>query len=74
MESVLPRLKDNAIIVMDNTPYHFVKLDKAPICATKKADIIKWLQYKGEVIDKLVGLTHDNRSQNQTFALCRHML
>jgi len=43
MESVLPRLKDNVIIVMDNAPYHSVKIDKAPTSATKKADIIKWL-------------------------------
>lgn len=52
LESVLPRLKDNAVIVMDNAPYHSVKIDKAPTSGTKKADIIKWLQDKGEVIDK----------------------
>lgn len=52
IESVLPRFKDNAVIVMDNAPYHSVKLDKAPTSATRKADIIKWLQDKGEVIDK----------------------
>ncbi|CAI6374522.1 unnamed protein product [Macrosiphum euphorbiae] len=48
-EGVLPRLKDNAVIVMDNAPYHSVKLEKIPTTAWKKADIIGWLQSKGEV-------------------------
>ncbi|XP_050420426.1 uncharacterized protein LOC126833253 [Adelges cooleyi] len=52
LESVLPRLKDNAVLVMDSAQHHSVKLDKAPTSTTKKADIIKWLQEKGEIIDK----------------------
>jgi len=51
MENILPRLRDNSVIVMDNAPYHSVKLDKAPTLATKKADIIRWLEDKGQVID-----------------------
>lgn len=51
LEGVLPRLKDNAVIVMDNAPYHSVKLDKCPIINWRKADIIQWLESKGEVID-----------------------
>ncbi|CAH1992238.1 unnamed protein product [Acanthoscelides obtectus] len=35
----LPTLDDNAIIVMDNAPYHSRKLEKIPTMATKKADI-----------------------------------
>lgn len=41
MENILLRLKDNCVIVMDNAPYHSVKLDKAPTVSTKKADIIE---------------------------------
>lgn len=52
MESILPRLKENCVIVMDNASYHSVKLDKAPTSSTKKADIIKWLEDKGEIIDR----------------------
>ncbi|XP_008178574.1 uncharacterized protein LOC103307901 [Acyrthosiphon pisum] len=48
---VLPKLKDNAVIVMDNAPYHSVKLEKCPTTNWKKANIIEWLQSKGEVID-----------------------
>lgn len=52
MESVLPRLKENCVIIMDNASYHSVKVDKVPNKTTKKADIIKLLEEKGEVIDR----------------------
>jgi len=52
MENILPRLKDNCVIVMDNASHHSVKLDKAPTSSTKKADIIQWLEDKGEVVDR----------------------
>jgi len=37
---------------MDNASYHSVKLDKALTSNTKKTDIIKWLEDKGEVVDR----------------------
>lgn len=52
MINVLPRLKENSVIVMDNAPYHSVKKEKIPNTATRKPDIIKWLQEKGQVIDR----------------------
>lgn len=52
MQNILPRLKDNCVIIMDNASYHSVKLDKAPTSSTKKADIIQWLEDKGEVVDR----------------------
>ncbi|KAL4085006.1 hypothetical protein QTP88_027855 [Uroleucon formosanum] len=51
LESVLPRLKDNAVIVIDNAPYHSVKRDKYPNTNSKKADIISWLESKGHIVD-----------------------
>ncbi|CAH1957897.1 unnamed protein product [Acanthoscelides obtectus] len=42
-KKILPTLDDNAIIVMDNAPYHSRKLEKIPTMATKKADIQQWL-------------------------------
>lgn len=36
---------------MDNTPYHSMKLVKAPTSSTKKADIIQWLENKGKAVD-----------------------
>lgn len=35
MNSVLPRLKPNSVIVMDNASYHSVKIDKAPTSGTR---------------------------------------
>jgi len=52
MKNVLPLLKENCVIVMDNASYHSVKIDKAPTSATRKTDIIKWLEDKGEIIDR----------------------
>lgn len=50
--SILPLLKDNAVIVMDNAPYHSVKKDPCPVMSWKKQNIIDWLEVKGEIIDR----------------------
>lgn len=52
MTNVIPRLKQNCVIIMDNAPYHSAKKEKIPSTTTKKADIIKWLQEKGEIINR----------------------
>lgn len=52
MEGILPRLLPNSVIVMDNASYHSVKVDKVPTSNTRKADIIQWLESKGEVVDR----------------------
>ncbi|KAE9521967.1 hypothetical protein AGLY_017640 [Aphis glycines] len=49
---ILPRLKENSIIVMDNASYHSVKKDPVPTVAWKKEDIINWLKSKDIVFDK----------------------
>ncbi|KMQ83557.1 hypothetical protein RF55_19684 [Lasius niger] len=36
-ENILPSLEDNAVIVMDNAPYHSVKLEKVPNASWKKS-------------------------------------
>lgn len=45
-ESIIPRLEPNSIIVMDNTPYHSVRLEKIPPSAWKKEDMLSWLESK----------------------------
>lgn len=52
MKRVLPLLKDNCVIVMDNAPYHSVKTELCPALNWKKTDIEKWLDEKGEIYDK----------------------
>ncbi|CAI6364423.1 unnamed protein product [Macrosiphum euphorbiae] len=51
-EAILPRLEPNAIIVMDNAPYHSVKLEKYPSTRWNKAQLSEWLQSKGVVLDR----------------------
>lgn len=41
MVNVLPLLKDNCVIVMDNAPYHSMKKEKIPNTSTRKADILQ---------------------------------
>ncbi|CAI6358386.1 unnamed protein product [Macrosiphum euphorbiae] len=43
---ILPLLKANAIIVMDNASYHSVKKFKIPNMSWKKQEIIDWLENK----------------------------
>ncbi|XP_022163493.1 uncharacterized protein LOC111028993 [Myzus persicae] len=47
---ILPLLKDNAVIIMDNASYHSVEKDPTPVMSWKKQDIINWLESKGEVV------------------------
>lgn len=51
-KNILPSLDDNAVIVMDNAPYHSVKLEKLPNTSWKKAEIIQWLENKGNEISE----------------------
>lgn len=43
---ILPLLEENAVIVMDNAPYHSMKLEKVPTSSSKKQDVIAWLEAK----------------------------
>lgn len=56
LQGILPGLKDNAVIVMDNAPYHSVKMEKCPTTSWRKANIIEWLENKGEVVDRTMNI------------------
>lgn len=47
---ILPLLKENAVIVMDNASYHSVKKCKIPTMSSKKQEMIDWLESKGEIV------------------------
>lgn len=54
-QNILPLLEDNAVIVMDNAPYHSMKKEKMPNHSWTKAEIIQWLESKGrEVSENMV--------------------
>ncbi|KAE9525310.1 hypothetical protein AGLY_014378 [Aphis glycines] len=49
-ERILPLLKENAVIVMDNASHHSVKKIQMPTKSWKKQNIIDWLESKGEIV------------------------
>lgn len=48
----LPLLKENAVVVMDNAPYHSVKKRTFPLISWTKEKIIEWLEVRGKKIDR----------------------
>ena len=44
---LLPNINPSSIIVMDNAPYHSVKIDKPPTAANNKNFIKEWFIRKG---------------------------
>lgn len=53
-EEILPLLKENAVVVMDNASYHSVKTEIIPTIYWKKTDIVEWLLSKGEEVDPTI--------------------
>ena len=47
LKKILPLLLPNSVIIMDNAPYHSVKLDCVPMKQWLKNDIIEWMDAKG---------------------------
>lgn len=45
-KDIMPKLEPGSIVVMDNAPYHSVKLEKIPTIAWNKLQIIDWLKSK----------------------------
>ncbi|KAL4112080.1 hypothetical protein QTP88_015928 [Uroleucon formosanum] len=52
LKGVIPLLKDNSVIVMDNAPYHSTKSEKCPTLGWKKGEIENWLEEKGEQFER----------------------
>ena len=46
LKNILPNLKPNAVLVLDNAPYHSRKVERIPTSNWRKADIIQWLDEK----------------------------
>lgn len=72
---VLPRLKNNAVIVMDSASHHSVKKDPVPTNAWKKEDIKNWLKSKDLVLDKplikfrLLDMVNEVRPRHDKFII-----
>lgn len=46
-DKLIPNLPPNSLIVMDNAPYHTVKVNKAPTMSSTKTDMQNWITNKG---------------------------
>lgn len=46
LTGILPKLKQNAVLVIDNAPYHSRKMELGPTSKWRKAQIIDWLKEK----------------------------
>ena len=42
-EKLIPHLPPKSVLIIDNTPYHNLQVDKCPTQASRKADIQAWL-------------------------------
>ncbi|KAH7934522.1 hypothetical protein HPB51_029111 [Rhipicephalus microplus] len=51
-EQLLPNIKPCSVIVMDNAPYHSVRLERVPTSSSRKADIQSWLTEKNIAFHK----------------------
>jgi len=47
---ILPSLKENAVIIMENASYHSVKKNPFPTMSWTKQNILNWLEKEDEVI------------------------
>ncbi|KAJ4435156.1 hypothetical protein ANN_23732 [Periplaneta americana] len=51
INTLLPNIPHNSVIVMDNASYHSVELNKAPVSSTKKIEMQAWLRYHNILYD-----------------------
>ncbi|CAH2090924.1 unnamed protein product [Euphydryas editha] len=45
-ENILPKLGENAAVVLDNAPYHSRRQEKTPTTIWRKASVQEWLRNK----------------------------
>lgn len=50
-EEILSQLKDNSVVVMDNSLYNSIRSEKIPNMGWKKRDIVDWLLSNGKKVD-----------------------
>ncbi|XP_047998733.1 uncharacterized protein LOC125236081 [Leguminivora glycinivorella] len=51
LTGILPRLKPNSVLVLDNAPYHSRKLESGPVKKWNKGQIIQWLHERNVPCD-----------------------
>lgn len=74
-QEIVPKLKPNSVLVMDNAPYHSRKVERIPTTAWKKADIQEWLRTKCIAFDdsmikaELLNIVKANKGEFNKYAV-----
>ncbi|XP_049799908.1 uncharacterized protein LOC126235220 [Schistocerca nitens] len=74
-QDVLPRLQENAVIVLDNTPYHSRRKEKFPNANSNKHEISEWLKSKnidfenGMMKKELLDIVKTHRTGHNEYAI-----
>lgn len=72
---LVPNLKPNTVLVVDNAKYHNSELDKAPTSKSKKDEMIEWLEEKNIPYDRsmlkpqLYKLIQNHKAQFKKYVL-----
>ena len=74
-EQLLPNIPPRSLIVMDNAPYHSVRLNKAPTSKTKKAEMQQWFMDNSIPYDpsltrtELLVLANTHKQSKETYEI-----
>ncbi|XP_049779752.1 uncharacterized protein LOC126176637 [Schistocerca cancellata] len=74
-QDVLPRLQENAVIVIDNAPYHSRRKEKVPNANSYKHEISEWLKSKnidfedGMLKKELLDIVKNHRTAHNEYAI-----
>lgn len=72
---ILPNLEENAVIVLDNAPYHSRRMEKVPTTASRKVDVQNWLRSKNINFEEamlkvqLLRIVKDHKAEYQKYAI-----
>lgn len=75
LAGILPTLKPNSVLVIDNAPYHTRKIESGPINKWRKGQIIDWLKEKNIAYepkmtkDRLLDIARKEKAAHEKFAV-----
>lgn len=75
LQEILPKLKPDSVLVLDNAPYHSRKVEKIPTQAWKKESIKEWLRTKCITFDdgmlkvELMKIVKGNRDEYDRYVV-----
>lgn len=75
LQHTIPNLKENAVIVLDNAPYHSRKINKPPTTNNRKAKIQEWMKknnipYENDMVKaELLSLIKEHVTESAKYAV-----